>query len=183
MLKFIKLHLFIPLSIACVSIISAINTANAASSAAAHHKMTPDSIFASNLMFYFGAGLMIVICGGLLIFAYSLLPKRIKTCTVSIFAKARKIIIPNRKSDIVIKPDAKEFSDIISNLLDQRQLPDAQIPSVNIIIYANNTKYLLQISMSGWNFLGEEKNCRRLLNNIQAMNAISLLLDKLRDQK
>ena len=36
--------------------------------------------------------------------------------------------------------------------------------------------------MAGWNFLGEERNSRRLLNNIQVMDTITSLLEKLRNQ-
>jgi len=180
MQRIIILLFLILLIIDCTSIVYATNNTNATNYTCPLDKITPESIFVSNLLFYSGIGILVAICVGVLIFIYLLLPKRIKTCPVSTLAKAKKIVIPNRINNIVVKKDSKEFSDIISNFDDRRQQSDPQVASITINVYVNNTKYTLQVSMAGWNFIGEERNSRRLLNNIQIMDALSSLLEKLR---
>ena len=177
MQRIIILLFLILLIIDCTSIVYATNATNYT---CPFGRITPESIFVSNLLFYSGIAILVAICVGGLIFIYLLLPKRIKTCPTSTLAKAKKIVIPNRINHIVVKKDSKEFSDIISNFEDRRQQSDPQVASATINVYVNNTKYTLQVSMAGWNFLGEERNSRRLLNNIQIMDAISSLLEKLR---
>jgi len=180
MQRIIILLFLILFIIDCTSIVYATNTTNATNYTCPLGRITPESIFVSNLLFYSGIAILVAICVGGLIFIYLLLPKRIKTCPTSTLAKAKKIVIPNRINHIVVKKDSKEFSDIISNFEDRRQQSDPQVASATINVYVNNTKYTLQVSMAGWNFLGEERNSRRLLNNIQIMDAISSLLEKLR---
>jgi hypothetical protein len=182
MQRIIILLFLILLIIDCTSIVYATNNTNATNYTCPLDKITPESIFVSNLLFYSGIGILVAICVGVLIFIYLLLPKRIKTCPVSTLAKAKKIVIPNRINNIVVKKDSKEFSDIISNFDDRRQQSDPQVASITINVYVNNTKYTLQVSMAGWNFIGEERNSRRLLNNIQIMDALSSLLEKFRTQ-
>ena len=122
------------------------------------------------------------ICVAFVIFIYLLLPKKTRTCPASTLAKAKKIVIPNRTNNIVIKRGSKEFAGIISNFDDKRQSSDPQVASITIDVFVNITKYRLQVSMAGWNFFGEERNSRRLLNNIQIMDIIGSLLEKTRTQ-
>jgi hypothetical protein len=145
-------------------------------------KVTPESIFVSKLLFYSGIAILVAICVAFLIFIYLIFPKKIKTCPASTLAKAKKIVIPNRIDNVVIKQGSKEFNDIISNFDDRRQSSDPQVASITLHVFVNITKYTLQVSMAGWNFLGEERNSRRLLNNIQVMDTIASLLEKLRPQ-
>jgi hypothetical protein len=150
----------------------------AAESTSTVDKISPESVFASNMMFYMGIAIILAIFVGFVIFAFSLLPKRIKTCSASTLTKAKKIIIPLKDNNIVVQRGSKEFNDIISNFVDERKQSEPEVTSTMMHIYIKNTKYILQISMSGWNFLGEERNSRRLLNNMQPMHAIGSLLDK-----
>lgn len=145
-------------------------------------KVTSESIFVSKLLFYSGIAILVAICVAFLIFIYLLFPKKIKTCPVSTLAKAGKVVIPNRINNIVIKQGSKEFNDIISNFDDRRQSSDPQVASITLNVFVNNKKYKLQVSMAGWNFLGEERNSRRLLDNIKVMDTISSLLEQLKNQ-
>lgn len=145
-------------------------------------KVTPESIFVSKLLFYSGIAILVAICVAFVIFIYLLLPKKTRTCPASTLAKAKKIVIPNRTNNIVIKRGSKEFAGIISNFDDKRQSSDPQVASITIDVFVNITKYRLQVSMAGWNFFGEERNSRRLLNNIQIMDIIGSLLEKTRTQ-
>ncbi len=106
-------------------------------------KVTPESVFASKVMFYMGNVILIAACAGVLIFAFSFLPKIVRTCSISKLLKARKIII----------------------LYGDKH------------VYTEGAKYVLQVSMAGWNFFGEEKNSRRLTNNMQVMKAIDSIID------
>ncbi|MDD5120347.1 MAG: hypothetical protein PHR84_03445, partial [Candidatus Omnitrophica bacterium] len=83
-----------------------------------------------------------------------------------------------KDNKIVVPEGSKEFSEIVSNFTDERQQSESQVVSTALHVYVKNVKYALQISLSGWNFLGEEKNSRRLLNNMQPMYAIDSLLDQ-----
>lgn len=142
------------------------------------NKITPDSIFASKLMFYMGNFVMLAICAGVVIFAWSFLPKRIRTCPVSELAKAKKIVVLYGDKQIVILGGSDEFKIIIANLMDERKEADIQIASMKMYVYVKNTRYAAQVSMAGWNFINEEKNSRRLLNNMQVMKAIDSLIDR-----
>ena len=142
------------------------------------NRITPDSIFASKLMFYMGNFMMLAICAGIVIFAVSFLPKRIRTCPVSKLAKAKKIVIMYGDKEIVIPGGSEELKVITSNLMDEGKEADIQIASMKMYIYVKNTRYAAQISMAGWNFLNEEKNSSRLLNNMQVMKAIDSLIDR-----
>jgi hypothetical protein len=142
------------------------------------NRITPDSIFASKLMFYMGNFMMLAICAGIVIFAVSFLPKRIITCPVSTLAKAKKIVVMYGDKELAIPGGSEEFNAIVSNLTDERKEADIQIASMKMYIYVKNTRYAAQVSMAGWNFINEEKNSRRLLNNMQVMKAIDLLIDR-----
>ncbi|MFA4932911.1 MAG: hypothetical protein WC574_00530 [Candidatus Omnitrophota bacterium] len=150
----------------------------AAEATSTYNKVSSESVFASNLMFYMGIAAILAICAGILIFALSLLPKRIISCPASMLAKARKVVILFKDNKIVVPEGSKEFSEIVSNFTDERQQSESQVVSTALHVYVKNVKYALQISLSGWNFLGEEKNSRRLLNNMQPMYAIDSLLDQ-----
>jgi hypothetical protein len=142
------------------------------------NRITPDSIFASRLMFYMGNVMMLAICAGILIFAFSFLPKRVKSCPVSKLANANKIILMYGDKEIVIPGGSEELRVIIANLMDERKEADIQIASMKMYIYVKSTRYATQISMAGWNFINEEKNSRRLLNNMQVMKAIDSFIDR-----
>jgi hypothetical protein len=142
------------------------------------NRITPDSIFASKLMFYMGNLMMLAICAGIVIFALSFLPKRIRACPVSTLAKAEKIIVMYGDKEIVIPGGSEELKVILANLMDERKEADIQIASMKMYIYVKSTRYATQVSMAGWNFLNEVKNSRRLLNNMQVMKAIDSFIDK-----
>ncbi|MFA5099602.1 MAG: hypothetical protein WC547_01800 [Candidatus Omnitrophota bacterium] len=142
------------------------------------NKITPDSKFASALMFYMGNFMILAICAGIIIVGVLFLPKRIRTCPVSKLAKGKKIVLLYGDKKIVIPRDSEEFNGIISNLSDERKQSDVQIASMKMYIYVNSTRYTIQVSMAGWNFLNEERNSRRLVNNLQVMKTIDSLIDK-----
>jgi hypothetical protein len=142
------------------------------------NRITPDSIFASKLMFYMGNFMMLAICAGIVIFTVSFLPKRIRACPVSTLSKAEKILVMYGDKEIVIPGGSEELKVILANLMDERKEADIQIASMKMYIYVKNTRYATQISMAGWNFINEEKNSRRLLNNMQVMKAIDSFIDK-----
>jgi hypothetical protein len=142
-------------------------------------KVTPDSKFASALMFYMGNFMLLAICAGIVIVGVLFLPKRIKTCPVSKLAKGQKIVIFYADKRIVISGGSEQFNSIISNLSDERKQADTEIASMKMYIYVHNTRYTIRVSMAGWNFLNEEKNSRRLLNNMQVMKTIDSLIDKI----
>jgi len=150
----------------------------AAASTCPLNRVTPDSIFVSKMMFYMGNLMVLAICAGVVIFAWSFLPKRIRVCPVSKLAKAKKIVVMYGDKEIVIPGGSEEFNVIISNLMDERKEADIQIASMKMYIYLNTTRYAAQISMAGWNFLNEEKNSRKLLNNMQTMKAIDSAIDR-----
>jgi hypothetical protein len=141
------------------------------------NKATPESIFVSNVMFYTGAALILAICVAALKFALSiLLPKKAKVCPVSALRRAKKIVIPQKAAkDIAVSPDRKEFTDILSNLTDEKKLPNEEAATVTLQIHADGV-YTIEVSMAGWNFAGEERNSRRLANNMQLMAAVETLL-------
>jgi hypothetical protein len=123
-----------------------------------------------------GIALVAVICIGLVIFISALLPKRIKTCPVETLRKATKIIIPGHDKDTVVPRDSKEFNDIVSNFSDEGKSPEPDVSSITIHLYVGIVKYVLQISLSGWNFLGENKNSRKLFNYMGSTAAINAIV-------
>lgn len=141
-------------------------------------RVTPESKLASKLMFFMGNLIMLAICAGILIFAFSFLPKRVISCPVLKLAKAEKIIIMYGDKEIVIPGGSDELKVILANLMDERKEADIQIASMKMYIYVKSTRYATQVSMAGWNFINEEKNSRRLLNNMQVMKAIDSFIDK-----
>jgi hypothetical protein len=80
--------------------------------------------------------------------------------------------------EIVIPGGSEELKVILANLMDEKKEADIQIASMKIYIYVKNTRYAAQVSMAGWNFINEEKNSRRLLNNMQVMKAIDSIIDR-----
>ena len=125
-----------------------------------------------------GNFVMLAMCAGIVYLALLFLPKRVRTCPVSTLAKAKKLVLLYRDKNIVIPRNTDEFNGIISNFMDDRKEADIQIASMKMYIYVKKTRYAAQVSMAGWNFLNEEKNSRRLLNNMQVMKVIDLLIDR-----
>jgi len=141
-------------------------------------RTTPESRFASQLMFFMGNFIIVVICAGISAFALSLLPRRARSCPVSKLAGAVKVHLLYGDRKIVVRPGSSEFNVIIANLSDERQQPDFQTASVTLYIYVRGNRYIVQISMAGWNFLHEERNSRRLINAMDAAKALDSLIKR-----
>jgi hypothetical protein len=141
------------------------------------NKITPDSIFASRLMFYMGNFMLLAICAAIIIAGFLFLPKRIRTCPVSKLAKGKKLEILSGDKRLPVSGDSNEFNSIVSNLTDERKQADPQVSTMRMYIYVSNTRYTVEVSMAGWNFLNEEKNSRRLINNMQVMKTVDSLID------
>jgi len=135
--------------------------------------------WAFNMVFYVGVLLMIATCGVIIFFIVSTLPKRIKICPVSYFGNSQKILIPSfQDKNIVIPPESEDFAKIINDFTDEKQDSDYSTYSGKIYLRIKNKLYTLEISIAGWNFLGEEKNCRRLRNPIE----LAQLIDSIREK-
>lgn len=133
-------------------------------------------------MFWLGIMIMVIF---LILFLFKLFPfsKRVRTCHAAEFIKAKKIVIPLRADDFVITPAMPEFNGIINNFTDEKSPSDESTYSTRIDIRVGRKRYPLEVSAVGWNFLGEEKNCRRLLNGIELMTLIQSAKEKLRNRK
>lgn len=145
----------------------------------------PESKLEAMTLFWGGIVIIIALCGGGIIFIYSLFSKLriIRTCPVAEFSRAKKIIIPLRYRDIVISRDLPEFNSIINNFTDEKIRQDSNVYGTKIIIKIRNRRYAIEVSIEGWNFLGEEKNCRRLRDGIDLMSQIDSAKEKLRDSQ
>lgn len=136
------------------------------------------SLWTARMMFFGGIFILLSLSVGLLVFFYILLPKRgkAKTCPVERFRYAKKILIPlPRGKNIIVNPDSKIFTELIGNFTDEVKPPSEYVSSVTLYIKTGNRKYALGLSLDGWNFKGEEPNCRILRDPMQVMLAIDSL--------
>jgi hypothetical protein len=139
-------------------------------------KVTADSRFASQLMFYMGNFMLLAIVAGIIIAGFLFLPKRVRTCPVSKLAKGVRLVLLYGGKKITVPGDSEQFTNIISNLTDERKQPDAQLAGITMYVYAQATRYTVQVSMAGWNFLNEERNSRRALNTMHVMKTVDSII-------
>jgi hypothetical protein len=127
------------------------------------------------MIFFGGIVFLAALAAGLLVFAYKLLPKNKKARTVPVeeFAHAHLIRIPlSHGEEITVRPDSPAFGEIIGNFTAETGDPSYNTFSETLSLKIRNTWYTLELSIDGWNFAGEEKNCRRLRNSIQVVEII-----------
>lgn len=135
---------------------------------------------AMTVWFWSGILIMVFICIGLLIFIVHVVPmsKRVQTCPAADLVHAQKIIIPLREKDIIITSDMLEFNDIINNFLDENIPSDDSMYPTRLDIKIGHRRYPIEISILGWNFLGEERNSRRLRNGMELMAKLQRIKEK-----
>lgn len=151
----------------------------------AYAKDTPDSVsdppakFMSDFMFFAGIFVLAAICGGIFALIISMLPKRIRRCPVKEFVFAKQILIPLADGkNIVVMPDSPEFSTIIKNFSNEKRSSDYDVCATKIYLKIRHKRYAIQVSLEGWNFLGEPKGCRRLHNAIELMRSIETVQER-----
>jgi hypothetical protein len=139
------------------------------------------ALWAGRMIFFTGILILVVMAVGLLVFAYRIIPKNAKprTCPVEDLARAQQIRLPlPRGAEIVVKPDSPAFTQLIENFLSAAGNPSFNTFPEKIIIKIGNAQYALEVSIEGWNFSGEEPNCRRLRNPIQVIEIIDSLKEE-----
>lgn len=133
------------------------------------------------MIFFGGILFLLAIAVGLFVLAYILLPKniRVRTCPAERFIYTKKILIPLSRGDsITVKPGSPIFSELISNFTDEVNPSSNYLNSDKLYLEIKNRRYALEVSLDGWNFKGEEPNCRQLRNPMQIMQAIYSLKEE-----
>ncbi|MFA5155809.1 MAG: hypothetical protein WC532_00235 [Candidatus Omnitrophota bacterium] len=152
------------------------------SKAAAAYPNDKFAVVGSRIMFYGGISILVLLCIGLAVFAYKLIPKteKIRTCPVEEFVHARQIAIYlPRSNDIILKPGSKYFTELINNFTgDKKAASDDDRYSDKLFLKIKNRRYAIEASLDGWNFEGELRNSRVLSNPLEVRKIIDSLKEE-----
>ncbi|MCG8431541.1 MAG: hypothetical protein MJA29_10265 [Candidatus Omnitrophica bacterium] len=126
-----------------------------------------------NLMFFVGIGVMLALVAGGAALVIKLLPKPVRRFPAGEFIEADEIRIPvDEQRYASLTPDSPDFKEFAGNFTDKRRPEDDTVVSELISVSLLGARFSVQVSMEGWNFLGEAKNCRRLENPMQVMQIL-----------
>lgn len=138
----------------------------------------------SQIMFYGGIAFLTLLAVGLLIFIYKIIPrtKKIRTCLAVDFSRAWQVVIPLPSAainDIVLKPTMPAFVKLVNNFADEKKAPPSyEVYPLKLVFRIKHRRYVVEVSVDGWNFKGEESACRCLRNSQEVIEIINSLKEQ-----